>query len=292
MATIQSQIELYDAFSAPMMNIISSVNLGISAMMDMQGAMDGTFDEASIAGARDYIDQATMAVQQLSEAMQGNSRYIQDSTEEQRRYNHEIQNGVDGADRLMQTIGGIVATYATVQTVTRAMDLADQMTSTTARLNMMNDGLQTTGELQNMIYQSAERSRGSYQATADAVSKLGVMAGDAFSGNSEVVAFMEQINKQFTIAGTETSGIQAAMLQLTQAMGSGVLRGEEYNSILEQAPNIIQAIADYLEVPKGELKDMAADGVITASDQAQNVDYTPPYLPRQTRLMQNLRVCR
>ncbi len=264
MATIQSQIELYDAFSAPMMNIISSVNLGISAMMDMQGAMDGTFDEASIAGARDYIDQATMAVQQLSEAMQGNSRYIQDSTEEQRRYNHEIQNGVDGADRLMQTIGGIVATYATVQTVTRAMDLADQMTSTTARLNMMNDGLQTTGELQNMIYQSAERSRGSYQATADAVSKLGLMAGDAFSGNSEVVAFMEQINKQFTIAGTETSGIQAAMLQLTQAMGSGVLRGEEYNSILEQAPNIIQAIADYLEVPKGELKDMAADGVITA----------------------------
>ena len=264
MATIQSQIELYDAFSAPMMNIISSVNLGISAMMDMQGAMDGTFDEASIAGARDYIDQATMAVQQLSEAMQGNSRYIQDSTEEQRRYNHEIQNGVGGADRLMQTIGGIVATYATVQTVTRAMDLADQMTSTTARLNMMNDGLQTTGELQNMIYQSAERSRGSYQATADAVSKLGLMAGDAFSGNSEVVAFMEQINKQFTIAGTETSGIQAAMLQLTQAMGSGVLRGEEYNSILEQAPNIIQAIADYLEVPKGELKDMAADGVITA----------------------------
>ncbi|MEY8524576.1 tape measure protein [Lachnospiraceae bacterium 38-10] len=264
MATIQSQIELYDAFSAPMMNIISSVNLGISAMMDMQGAMDGTFDEASIAGARDYIDQATMAVQQLSEAMQGNSRYIQDSTEEQRRYNHEIQNGVGGADRLMNSIKGIVATYATVQTVTRAMDLSDQMTATTARLNMMNDSLQTTEELQNMIYQSAERSRGSYQATADAVSKLGLMAGDAFSGNSEVVAFMEQINKQFTIAGTETSGIQAAMLQLTQAMGSGVLRGEEYNSVLEQAPNIIQAIADYLEVPDGELKDMAADGLITA----------------------------
>lgn len=264
MATIQSQIELYDAFSAPMMNIISSVNLGISAMMDMQGAMDETFDEASIAGARDYIDQDTMAVQELSEAMQGNSRYIRDSTEEQRRYNHEIQNGVGDAGRLMDTIMGIAATYATVQTVTKAMDLSDQMTLTTARLNMMNDGLQTTQELQDMIFQSAERSRGSYQDTADAVSKLGLMAGDAFSGNDEIVAFMEQVNKQFTIAGTEASGIQAAMLQLTQAMGSGVLRGEEYNSILEQAPNIIQAIADYLEVPKGELKDMAADGLITA----------------------------
>lgn len=264
MATIQSQIELYDAFSAPMMNIVGSVTLGVSAMTDMQSVMNEAFDATGMGSMRDYIDQATMAVQQLSETMQGNSRYIQDSTEEQRRYNHEIQNGVGGADRLMDTVRGIVATYATVQTVTRAMDLSDQMTATTARLNMMNDGLQTTQELQNMIYQSAERSRGSYQATADAVSKLGLMAGDAFSGNSEVVAFMEQINKQFTIAGTETSGIQAAMLQLTQAMGSGVLRGEEYNSVLEQAPNIIQAIADYLEVPKGELKDMAADGLITA----------------------------
>lgn len=115
-----------------------------------------------------------------------------------------------------------------------------------------------------MIFASAERSRGSYQATADAVSKLGLMAGDAFSSNEEIVAFMEQLNKQFTIAGTEAAGIDAAMLQLTQAMGSGVLRGEEFNSILEQAPNVIQAIADYMEVPKGQLKDLAAEGVITA----------------------------
>ena len=129
---------------------------------------------------------------------------------------------------------------------------------------MINDGLQTTRDLQDMIYQSAERSRGSYQATADAVSKLGLMAGDAFGSSEEIIAFMEQVNKQFTIAGTEAAGIDAAMLQLTQAMGSGVLRGEEYNSILEQAPNIIQAIADYMEVPKGQLKDMAAEGQITA----------------------------
>ena len=115
-----------------------------------------------------------------------------------------------------------------------------------------------------MIYLSAERSRGAYQATADAVSKLGLMAGDAFDSSQEIIAFMEQVNKQFRIAGTEAAGIDAAMLQLTQAMGSGVLRGEEYNSILEQAPNIIQTIADYLEVPKGELKDMAAEGKITA----------------------------
>ena len=161
-------------------------------------------------------------------------------------------------------IKGAVAAYATMHTLAAAVSLSDQMTSTTARLNMMNDGLQGIEELQDMIFQSAERSRGVYQATADAVSKLGLMAGDAFSSSGEIIAFMEQVNKQFTIAGTEAAGIEAAMLQLTQAMGSGVLRGEEYNSILEQAPNIIQAIADYMEVPKGQLKDMAAEGAITA----------------------------
>ena len=102
-------------------------------------------------------------------------------------------------------------------------------------------------DFQDMIFQSAERSRGAYQDTANAVAKLGLMAGGAFSGAEEIVAFMEQINKQFTIAGTNASGIQAAMLQLTQAMGSGVLRGEEYNSILEQAPNIVQNIGKYIE---------------------------------------------
>ena len=184
--------------------------------------------------------------------------------DEQGRFNQEINEGVANADNLMNAIKGAVAAYATVQTVGKVLDLSDTLTSTTARLNLMNDGLQTTQDLQNMIYLSAERARGSYQATADAVSKLGLMAGDAFGSSEEIVAFVEQINKQFTIAGTEAAGIDAAMLQLTQAMGSGVLRGEEYNSILEQAPNIIQAIADYMEVPKGQLKDMAADGAITA----------------------------
>ena len=271
MATIQSQIELFDAFSAPMMNIINAVNLGVSVMADMQGAMNESFDPTSIAGAQDAINQASMEIlaanenyNRLSQTADRTEECIKDNVREQERFNREIEQSTYGADRLMQMIGGAIATYATVQTLSKATDLSDQMTSTTARLNMMNDGLQSTAELQDIIYQSAGQSRGSYQATADAVSKLGLMAGDAFSSSGEIVAFMEQVNKQFTIAGTEASGIQAAMLQLTQAMGSGVLRGEEYNSILEQAPNIIQAIADYLEVPKGELKDMASEGLITA----------------------------
>lgn len=210
------------------------------------------------------VEAANQAYLRLSQTVGNTERYIRDNVDEQGRFNREIEEGTNEANSLMQTIKGAVAAYATIQTLSTALNLSDQLTSTTTRLNLMNDGLQTTQDLQNMIYLSAERARGSYQATADAVSKLGLMAGDAFGSSEEIIAFMEQVNKQFTIAGTEAAGIDAAMLQLTQAMGSGVLRGEEYNSILEQAPNIIQAIADYMEVPKGQLKDMAAEGQITA----------------------------
>ena len=136
---------------------------------------------------------------------------------------------------------------------------------TRARLDIMNDGLQTTDELQSMIMKSANRSRAAYQTTADAVSKMGIMAKDAFSNNDELIKFTELINKQFTIAGTSAAGIDAAMLQLTQAMSSGVLRGEELNSVFEQAPTIIQTIADYLDVPIGKIRAMAADGQITST---------------------------
>lgn len=221
-------------------------------------------EDLNLAMERMDISAANEAYLRLSNTVSNTERYIRDNTDEQGRFNRAINEGAQGAGDLMNMIKGAVAAYASVQTIGKVMDLSDQLTSTTARLNLMNDGLQTTQDLQNMIYLSAERSRGAYQATADAVSKLGLMVGDAFSSSEEIIAFTEQLNKQFTIAGTEAAGIDAAMLQLTQAMGSGVLRGEEYNSILEQAPNIIQAIADYMEVPKGQLKDMAAEGEITA----------------------------
>lgn len=242
-----------DTANAELEQLRSQLNQAVQNQEDLNRAME-----------RMDVSAANEAYLRLSSTVSNTERYIRDNTDEQGRFNHAIDEGTQGAGDLMDMIKGAVAAYASVQTIGKVMDLSDQLTSTTARLNLMNDGLQTTQDLQNMIYLSAERSRGAYQATADAVSKLGLMAGDAFSSSEEIIAFTEQLNKQFTIAGTETAGIEAAMLQLTQAMGSGVLRGEEYNSILEQAPNIIQAIADYMEVPKGQLKDMAAEGEITA----------------------------
>lgn len=210
------------------------------------------------------VEGANQAYLHLFQTIGNTEKYIRDNVDEQGDFNREIERGTNEADQLMQTIKGAVAAYASIQTVGKIIDLSDTMTQTTARLDLIVDDGGSVEELQNKIYASAQNARGSYQATADAVSKLGLMAGDAFSSTDEIVSFMEQINKQFTIAGTEASGIDAAMLQLTQAMSSGVLRGEEFNSIMEQAPNIIQSIADYMGVTKGQLKDMAAEGQITS----------------------------
>ncbi len=236
---------------------LEQLRIQLSQALDQQQSLNQAVQNMDVSAAND-------AYLRLQQTISNTERYIRDNVDEQGRFNEEIRRGAESAGGLMQEIKRIAAAYVTLQSAKAALDLSDQMVSTAARLDLMNDGLQTTQGLQNMIYLSAQRSRGAYQATADAVSKLGLMAGDAFNSSEEIIAFTEQLNKQFTIAGTEASGIEAAMLQLTQAMGSGVLRGEEYNSILEQAPNIIQAIADYMGVPKGQLKDMAAEGQITA----------------------------
>lgn len=175
-----------------------------------------------------------------------------------------MQNAQPPANNLMTTLRHLGTAFVGSKIVSGLVGMSDTLTQTTARLNLMNDGLQSTADLQEMIYQSALRSRGVYADTAAAVSKMGLLAPDAFANNEETIAFVEQLNKQFKIAGTSQEGQAAAMLQLTQAMGAGVLRGEELNSVFEQAPTIIQAINDYLGITTGELRDMAADGQITA----------------------------
>lgn len=257
MARVQSSLVLNDQMS----RVLGRINKAMGSVLDsfeaVQRASGRSFNTANIAAARREIGAADAA---LKESIQS----YRDCNNQQQQLNRHIGQGTSAAGGLLGKIKSIASAYLGMKTVTGLVGLSDTITQTDARLSMMNDGLQTTAELNDMIYASAQRSRGSYLATADAVAKLGLMAGDAFSSNKETIAFMEQVNKQFKIAGTSAAGIDAAMLQLTQAMGSGVLRGEEYNSILEQAPNIIQAIAKYLDVPKGQLKEMAADGKITA----------------------------
>ena len=165
---------------------------------------------------------------------------------------------------LTSSVLRLAASYVSIQGLKKAVDLSDSLVSMRARLDRMNDGLQTTQELETMIYQSAQRSRGSFTDTMGLVSQLGTMAGDAFSSSKEIVQFAEQLNKQLALSGASGSSAQAAILQLEQGLASGVLRGDELNSVMEQAPALAKSIADYMNVSVGELREMGSQGQITA----------------------------
>lgn len=165
---------------------------------------------------------------------------------------------------LTSSVLRLAASYISIQGLKKAVDLSDSLVSMRARLDRMNDGLQTTQELETMIYQSAQRSRGSFTDTMGLVSQLGTMAGDAFSSSKEIVQFAEQLNKQLALSGASGSSAQAAILQLEQGLASGVLRGDELNSVMEQAPALAKSIADYMHVSVGELREMGSQGQITA----------------------------
>ena len=207
---------------------------------------------------------ANDAYLRLSQTVGNTERYIRDNVDEQGRFNQEISAGTQQANELTNTIKRAVAAYISIQSVGKALNISDELVQTTSRLNMMNDGVQTTAELVNMVYAAAQDARGSFSQMADVVARFGNNAKDAFSSSEEVVAFADLIQKQMTIAGASTQEAANAELQLSQALGSGVLRGDELNSIFEQAPNLIQNIADYLDVPIGKIREMAADGELSA----------------------------
>lgn len=210
------------------------------------------------------VPAANDAYLRLSQTVGNTERYIRDNVDEQGRFNQEISAGTQQANELTNTIKRAVAAYISIQSVGKALNISDELVQTTSRLNMMNDGVQTTAELVNMVYAAAQDARGSFSQMADVVARFGNNAKDAFSSSEEVVAFADLIQKQMTIAGASTQEAANAELQLSQALGSGVLRGDELNSIFEQAPNLIQNIADYLDVPIGKIREMAADGELSA----------------------------
>lgn len=242
-----------DTANAELEQLRSQLNTAIQEQNELNQAMQNM----DVSAAND-------AYLRLSQTVSGTERYIRDNVDEQGRFNQEIQEGTQQANELTNTIRNAVLAFVSIQSVGKALNISDELVQTTSRLNMMNDGLQSTQELVNMVYAAAQDARGSFSEMADVVARFGNNAGDAFGSSEEVVAFADLIQKQMTIAGASTQEASNAMLQLSQALGSGVLRGDELNSIFEQAPNLIQSIADYLDVPIGKIREMAADGELSA----------------------------
>lgn len=264
MSSISTAIALTDRITAPLQNICAAINMTISGFESMQYASGTAFDTSAFEGAHQLLAETEVQLSEIANS-------TQQATRKQDEYNQKVNAGTNAADSLLRKVTAFVGAYAGISTVQNVLGLSDELTQTTARLDMMvnqynelNGTMQTTEQLSQMIYQSAQNSRASYLNTAASVAKLGNNARDAFSSTEEIVNFAELVNKEFVIAGASATESSNAFLQLTQALGSGALRGDELNSIFEQAPNLIQTIADYMDVPIGQIKEMASEGEITA----------------------------
>ncbi|MEY8366141.1 tape measure protein [Anaerovoracaceae bacterium 41-7] len=250
MATIMTQMYLNDNMTAGLRNINTALSRVIGSLGSVDGQLSGGLDSGALRAAQQECDMLNVKLEEMANAAG--------------RIPAPVRQTENAFDSLTGKVMGFVSAYAGIQGVKRLVALSDEVTQTTARLNLMNDGLQTTAELQNKIMESANRSRASFLTQADIIAKLGQRAPDAFSSNDETIQFAENLSKMFVVAGASQQEMASASLQLTQALGSGVLRGEELNAVFESAPNVIQTIADYLGVPIGEIREMASEGQITA----------------------------
>lgn len=214
-------------------------------------------EASSIQYAREELAKAETAFESIESS-------INDDTKAQRTFNSEINNGTNAASELWGKLKSIAATLGVGKAVKELASLSDTLSGTKARLSLIVDDGGSVEELEKKIMASATRSRAAYLDTADAIASMGANAGNAFSSNDELIAFMEQVNKQFAIGGASAQGQAAAMLQLTQAMSMGALRGEELNSILENAPGIARAIENEMGWAEGSIKNYASEGAVTA----------------------------
>lgn len=257
MATIRSQMVLNDGISGVLRKINTALNTTLNAFEQVQRASGRAVDTAQIQAARAALVEANREVDDMAEGYRR-------AAQQEEVLNKGLRNGTSAADGLLGKVKGIVATLAAGAGAKALLGLSDKLTSTTARLSFLVDDGGSVDELEQKIMASAQRSRAAYLDTASAIASMGANAGRAFESNDELIAFMEQVNKQFVIGGATAEGQSAAMLQLTQAMAAGALRGEELNSILENAPGIARAIESYMGVAEGSIKSYAEEGLITA----------------------------
>lgn len=257
MATIRSQMVLNDGISGVLRKINTALNTTLNTFEQVQRASGRAVDTAQIQAARAALVEANREVDDMAEGYRR-------AAQQEEVLNKGLRNGTSAADGLLGKVKGIVATLAAGAGAKALLGLSDKLTSTTARLSFLVDDGGSVDKLEQKIMASAQRSRAAYLDTASAIASMGANAGRAFESNDELIAFMEQVNKQFVIGGATAEGQSAAMLQLTQAMAAGALRGEELNSILENAPGIARAIESYMGVAEGSIKSYAEEGLITA----------------------------
>ncbi|EHQ88293.1 tape measure protein [Desulfosporosinus youngiae] len=276
MPTISSTLRMFDGMSGPLQNITQGMNLMLSSMRRMQSATEQNTNigrtlvaaqeriAAAEVGIRQAIDQSTRAQQRFNQSSQSGANLINQASSAQDRFNASAQSGARHSNTILTNLRGIAATYVSLMGLKTGMNISDSYVSAQARLKLINDGSQTDAQLQDKIFATADRTYGNYGVMASSVGKLGLLAGDAFSNNNEIIRFTELMQKSFKVGGSSTMEQQSGMYQLTQAMAAGKLQGDEFRSIMENAPMLASAIAKFTGKSKGELKKMSAEGTITS----------------------------
>lgn len=258
MGTIRTAIALYDGVTSPLQSMHKAMGVVLNTFESMQQASGRAVDTAAIREAREEWAKAGTAFDAIEEN-------IRNANNEQQKFNNSIRGGNNSANGLLSTIKKIAVAAGGIVGINKVQNISDKLASTKARLNLLVDDGGSVDVLEQKIMASAQRSRSVYFDTASAVAKLGLNAGNAFNGDmNQVIAFMEQVNKQFVIGGATAQEQSNAMIQLTQAMAAGALRGEELNSILDDAPGIARAIEKYMGIAEGSIKTVAQEGKVTA----------------------------
>lgn len=276
MAVIKETLALEDRFSAAFNKYVKLVEQSTASTKELQQATTQVSQSARLAStayelAATKADAAAAAAR--AQAAQTAALAAQERLEAQRareaaRAQAEQAAAQDKTAAASSALTGhlknLLGAYVGLQTVQKLVETSDQMTQINARLQLMTGSAEAAAAAQDKIYQAAQRSRGAYMDMADMVAQLGTLAPDAFTDTDELIAFAEQLQKQMAISGASGQSAQAAMVQLTQALASGTLRGDELNSVLEQTPMIAKTIADYMGVSTGQMREMASEGAITA----------------------------
>ena len=258
MGTIRTAIALYDGVTSPLQSMHKAMGVVLNTFESMQQASGRAVDTAAIREAREELAKAGTAFDTIEEN-------IRNANNEQQNFNNSIRGGSNSANGLLSIIKKVAIAAGGIAGINKVLNISDELASTKARLNLLVDDGGSVEALEQKIMASAQRSRSAYFDTASAVAKLGLNAGNAFGGNmDQVIAFMEQVNKQFVIGGATAQEQSNAMIQLTQAMAAGALRGEELNSILDGAPGIARAIEKYMGIAEGSIKTVAQEGKVTA----------------------------
>lgn len=258
MGTIRTAIALYDGVTSPLQSMHKAMGVVLNTFEAMQQASGRAVDTAAIREAREEWAKAGTAFDAIEEN-------IRQANNEQQKFNNSIRGGSNSANGLLSIIKKVAIAAGGIAGINKVLNISDELASTKARLNLLVDDGGSVEALEQKIMASAQRSRSAYFDTASAVAKLGLNAGNAFNGDmDQVIAFMEQVNKQFVIGGATAQEQSNAMIQLTQAMAAGALRGEELNSILDGAPGIARAIEKYMGIAEGSIKTVAQEGKVTA----------------------------